>query len=173
MVLSIPSLCFGFCLVTIGAVCFLQFLHPKVELTISSAGHGCQPRISGDPIECRNSFFEAKRLGEKCLEDYESCNLDKADCLGRQSSQDTSLLEKYSLLLSEYKMMHQSAYGRQGSLTRNQMERIARSDEILQTKPSMIQWKPESESAFEATFETQQDLVHRVQNRDNVLCRDR
>lgn len=174
MVRSTSSFCFSICAITVGGyICFLQLIRPEVD---SMSLAGCQPHQSCAPLEFRKTFSETKTLCEKCLEDYESCNLEKAECIGQQFSQDKTM-QKYSFLLSDYQMMHQSVYSRQGSLTGMQKERIVRIG--IHTKPSMIQWKSETGNELsipppiEATFETQQDIVHRLQNRDNMLCRER
>eukprot|EP00526_Cylindrotheca_closterium_P028762 CAMPEP_0113654938 /NCGR_PEP_ID=MMETSP0017_2-20120614/29424_1 /TAXON_ID=2856 /ORGANISM="Cylindrotheca closterium" /LENGTH=250 /DNA_ID=CAMNT_0000568121 /DNA_START=247 /DNA_END=999 /DNA_ORIENTATION=- /assembly_acc=CAM_ASM_000147 len=86
-------------------------------------------------------------------------------------------MQKYSLLLSEYQRMHHSFTSHQGALTRKQEERIDR--RRVQTKPSMIEWKHETGNDFSIPpvnpthLETQQDMIRRVQIRDNILCRER
>jgi hypothetical protein len=87
------------------------------------------------------------------------------------------VLQQYSLQLYEYQRMHHSATNHKGAMTRKQEGRIYRGG--IQTKPSMIEWKHETGNDFSmppvnpTLPETQQDTIHRVQNRDNILCRER
>ena len=166
MIRSTLSFYFSICVLTVGAVCFLGMIHPKIDSVIS---FDCEPHISGAPVGLEKALFETKRIGEECLENYESCAFEKAECLGRQSFQDTTL-QKYSVLLSEYKMILK------GSLSGKTMERIPRPG--IDTNPRrFVKFEKYNgfsiSTEFRATYETQQDLVHRVQSRDNILCRER
>lgn len=165
MVRSTASVCSSFCAITAAAICVLQCVNRKVDTIWTSSN--CQ----------RNKILVEKNcLGDNRLEYNESCTFDKAECLGRQSSQDMAL-QQFSLLLSEYQRMRYGVTNHQELLIRLQEERIDR--RRTRRKASMMEWKldPGNDVSMPHENPTQlvahQDMIHRVQNRDNILCRER
>lgn len=172
MVRSTASVCSSFYAVTVAAICVLQCVNRKVDTIWTSSN--C-PRNS-TPTELRKILIEKNCLDDNGLEYNDSCTFDKAECLGRQSSQ-VMLLQQFSLLLSEYQRMRYGVTNHQELLVRLQEERINR--RRTRRKPSMMEWKldPGNDVSMPHENPTQlvahQDMIHRVQNRDNILCRER